>query len=166
MVVFGYYLVIRSLNTLVRAVARFFCNGGGGGGGHCRECQRHEPCRGVWGCSETLFSATCHAICLRNIDLEYENGIQLQVTIIKIPESKENKSIHSLDVFGSTGPGGAAALLVAPPPRVSVLAEAIYCFAHPFTIIQLTTFISYENLECLPFTQTTRVEILCINIKL
>ena len=48
---------------------------------------------------------TCHEICLRKIDLEYENGKQLQVTIIKITESKENKSINRLDVFGSTVPG-------------------------------------------------------------
>ena len=56
---------------------------------------------------------TCHEICLRKIDLEYENGKQLQVTIIKITESKENKSIKRLDVFGSTVPGaeGAAAPL-------------------------------------------------------
>ena len=48
---------------------------------------------------------TCHEICLRKIDLEYENGKQLQVTIIKITVSKENKSIKRLDVFGSTVPG-------------------------------------------------------------
>ena len=38
----------------------------------------------------------------------------LQVTIIKITDSKENKSIHRLNVFGSTdtsGGGGAAAPL-------------------------------------------------------
>ena len=42
----------------------------------------------------------------RNIDLEPENGKQLQVTIIKISESKESNSIHGLDVDRSTGPGG------------------------------------------------------------
>ena len=52
---------------------------------------------------------TCHEISLRKIDLEYENGKQLQITIIKITESKESKSIHRLDLSGSTGPGGAAA---------------------------------------------------------
>ena len=51
-----------------------------------------------------MFS-TCHEICLRKIDLEGENGKQLQITIIKITESKENKSIHRLDLSGSTGPG-------------------------------------------------------------
>ena len=34
------------------------------------------------------------------------HGKQLQVTIIKITKSKENNSIHRLDVSGSTGPGG------------------------------------------------------------
>ena len=40
------------------------------------------------------------------INPEYENGKLLQVTIIKITESKENKSIQRLDVSSSTGPGG------------------------------------------------------------
>ena len=53
-------------------------------------------------------------VCLRKIDLEYENGKQLQVTITKITESKENKSIQRLDVSGSTGPGGGAASPLAP----------------------------------------------------
>ena len=62
-----------------------------------------------------IFS-TCHEICLRKIDFEYENGKQLPVTIIKITESKENKSIHRLNVSGSTGPvgGGGAAAPLAP----------------------------------------------------
>ena len=34
--------------------------------------------------------------CLRKIDLGYENGKQLQITIIRITESKENKSIQRL----------------------------------------------------------------------
>ena len=46
----------------------------------------------------------------------HENGKQLRVTIIKITESKENKSIHRLAVSGSTGPGGGgAATRLAPP---------------------------------------------------
>ena len=60
-----------------------------------------------------LFSALVMR-CLRKIDLEYENGKQLQVTTIKVTESEESKSIQRLDVSGSTGPGGAAAPL-APP---------------------------------------------------
>ena len=97
--------------ALPRAVARFFCNGG-----YYRECGRHEPCRGVWGypppenfqirrLQNAIFS-TCHEICLRKIDLEDENGKQLQITIIKITESKENKSIQRLDLSGSTSPEG------------------------------------------------------------
>ena len=83
--------------------------------GHFRKCRRHEPCRGVcillqkisiFGGSQTAIFSTCREICLRKIDLEYENGKQLQVTIIKITESKENKSIHRLDVSSSKGPGG------------------------------------------------------------
>ena len=56
------------------------------------------PCRGGGGegglavLRNVIFS-TCHEMCLRNIDLEYENGKQLQVTIIKITEAKENKSV-------------------------------------------------------------------------
>ena len=40
-----------------------------------------------FGGSETLFSALVMK-CVRKLDLEYENGKQLQVTIIKITESK------------------------------------------------------------------------------
>ena len=50
---------------------------------------------------------------MRYVDLEPENGKQLQVTIIKISESKESNSIHGLDVSRSTGPGGQ--LLPLPP---------------------------------------------------
>ena len=72
------------------------------------------------------------------MDLEYENGKQLEVSIIKITESKENKSIHRLKVSGwgvaqqvqgggggggcptwSWG-GGAVAPLV-PPPLATAL---------------------------------------------
>ena len=91
---------------------QIFCNGA-----HCLERRRHAPyCRRVSGCPppenfqvwrlrNAIFS-TCHEICLRKIDLEPENGKQLQVTIIKITESKENNSIHRLDESGSTRPGG------------------------------------------------------------
>ena len=61
-----------------------------------------------FGGSEVLFSAL--EICLRKIDLEDENGKQLQITILKITESKENKSIHRLDLSGLTGPGGGGEL--------------------------------------------------------
>ena len=42
-----------------------------------------------------LFSALVMR-CLQKIDLGYENGTQLQVTIIRITESKENKSIQTV----------------------------------------------------------------------
>ena len=68
--------------------------------------QKHEACAGVWGyrppenfqiwrLRNVIFSI-CHEICLRKIDLEYENGKQLQVTITKITKSKE--FIHRIDV--------------------------------------------------------------------
>ena len=59
---------------------------------------------------------TCQEIFLRKINLEYENGKQLQVTLIKITESKENKSTHRHDFSGSAGPWGSCPL-VPPPPR-------------------------------------------------
>ena len=67
-----------------------------------------------------IFS-TCHGICLRKVDLEYENGKQLQVTIIKVTESKENRSIHRLDVSGSIGPGGQLPPLPPPPPPIATV---------------------------------------------
>ena len=57
------------------------------------------------------------------------NGKQLQVTTIKITESKENKSIHRLDLSGSNGPGGE---LPSPPPQ---LATALYNIAaYPISV--------------------------------
>ena len=103
-------LIYESLAHIFRAVARIFVTGE-----HYRKCRRHEPCRLVWGSSETLFSALVMG-CLWKVNLEYENGKQLQVTIIKVTESKENKSIHRLDVSGSIGPGGGSCLPLTPPP--------------------------------------------------
>ena len=84
---------------------------------HCRWVWGYPPPEDfqIWRLLNAIFS-TCHEICLRKIDLQYENGKQLQVTIIKITESKENKSIHRLDLSGSIGPGRAAALF---PPHPS-----------------------------------------------
>ena len=101
-----------------------------------------DSCRGVWGypppqnfqigrLRNVIFS-TCHEICLRKIDLEFENGKQLQVTIIKITESKENKSIQRLDVFGSTVPGGGGSC---PPCQLRLWApvrrRGIASLSHP-----------------------------------
>ena len=103
----------------VRALARFFVKGGGiiasvegtslvGGSRGILPLKRFK-----FGGSEMLFSALVMR-CLRKIDLEYENGKQLQVTTIKVTESEESKSIQRLDVSGSTGPGGQLPPL---PPR-------------------------------------------------
>ena len=99
-----------------RAVASFVCLfvfwEGGGEGDNIASAEGTNFARGSrgilpqkgfkFGGSETLFSALVMK-CVRKIGLEYENGKQLQVTIIKITESKENKSIHRLNVSGSTG---------------------------------------------------------------
>ena len=97
--------------SITQGCSEVFCNVG-----YYRECRRHEPFRGVWGYPppenfqvrrlQNAICSTCHEICLRKIDLEDENGKQLQITVIKITESKENKSIHRLDLSGSTSPGG------------------------------------------------------------
>ena len=86
---------------------------GGGGGSFSQKIFK-------FGGSEMLFSALVMR-CLRKIDLKYENSKQLQVTTIKITESKENKSIHRLDLSGSTGPGDQAP----PPPPPPSLATAM-----------------------------------------
>ena len=94
-----------------RAVAKFFVTGGtissaegtnlvGGSWGYPPQ-ENFQ----IWRLWNALFSIF-HEICLRKIDLEYVNGKQLQVTITKITESKENNSIHRFDVSSSTGPGG------------------------------------------------------------
>ena len=61
-----------------------------------------------FGCSEMLFSAlVMRYVSEKSASNADENGKQLlQVTTIKITEFKENKSIHRLDLSGSTGPGG------------------------------------------------------------
>ena len=64
----------------------------------------------IWRLLNTIFS-TYHEICHRKIDFQYKNNKQLQVTIIQITESKENKSIHRLNVSGSTGPATALAII-------------------------------------------------------
>ena len=71
----------------------------------------------------------------RKIDLGYENVIRLQVTIIKITESEENKSDHRLDLSGSTGPGGAAAPL---PPLLAMALIELVEIKQDANILQLT----------------------------
>ena len=72
-----------------------------------------------FGGSETLFSALVMRYVSEKSTSNDENCKQLQITIIEITESKENKSIHRLDFSGSTGPGGTAA----PPPPSSYGSE-------------------------------------------
>ena len=90
----------------------FFLRGGGGniasaeGTNFVRASGGILPQKGFkFGGSEALFSALVMK-CVRKMGLEYGNGKQLQVTVIKITESKEIKSIHRLNVSGSTGPLG------------------------------------------------------------
>ena len=64
-----------------------------------------------------LFSALVTRYVSEKNHLEYENGKQLQVTITKI-ESKENKSIHRLDL--SQPP--------LPPPPTTPLAMALHLY--------------------------------------
>ena len=109
---FEWYFIVTQLIFLAlpRAVARFFVTRGiiARAEGTSLGCPPPENFQ-ILRLRNAIFG-TCHEICLRKIDLEDENGKQLQITIIKITESKENKSIHRLDLSGSTGPGEAAAL--------------------------------------------------------
>ena len=70
------------------------------------------------GGSETLFSALVMKYVSEKLTLKMKMANILQVTIIKITDSKINKSIHRLNVSGSTGPvgggGGGAAAPLAP----------------------------------------------------
>ena len=59
-----------------------------------------------FGGSETLFSALVMKYVSEKLTLNMKMANILQVTIIKITDSKENKSIHRLNVSGSTGPVG------------------------------------------------------------
>ena len=112
-----------------KAVARLFCTGagvggiiasaegaslvGGGGGGGVGGSVAYKIFK--FGGSETLFSA----LVMRYVSEKStwnkceKTGVfsTYKCTTIKITESKENKSIHRLDLCGSTGPGGQL-----PPP--------------------------------------------------
>ena len=70
------------------------------------------------GGSETLFSALVMKYVSEKLTLKMKMANILQVTIIKITASKINKSIHRLNVSGSTDPvGGGGGGGGAPPPR-------------------------------------------------
>ena len=73
----------------------------------------HQKIIFKFGGSEMLFSALVMRYVSEKSTLNMKMAINklLQVTIIKITESKDNKSIQRLDVSGLTGPGGTAAPL-------------------------------------------------------
>ena len=80
-----------------------------------------------FGGSETLFSALVMKYVSEKLTLNMKMANILQVTIIKITDSKENKSIHRLNVSGSTGPvggGGGGGAPPPPPPLAPLLATA------------------------------------------
>ena len=79
------------------------------------------------GGSETLFSALVMKYVSEKLTLKMKMANILQVTIIKITDSKINKSIHRLNVSGSTGPvggGGGGGGGPPAPPLAPLLATA------------------------------------------
>ena len=72
-----------------------------------------------FGGSETLFSAIVMKYVSEKLTLNMKMANILQVTIIKITDSKENKSIHRLNVSGSTGPVGGGGGSCPPCPPAS-----------------------------------------------
>ena len=125
--------MIRQIKSWFRAVARFFLTGAiiaSAEGTSLVGRSGYSPPENsqIWRLRNAIFS-TFHERCLRKIDLEYEYGKQLRVTVIKITDSKEDNSIHRLDVSGSTslrackggggGVRGAAAPLALPSPPLA-----------------------------------------------
>ena len=69
-----------------------------------------------FGGSETLFSALVMKYVSEKLTLNMKMANILQVTIIKITDSKENKPIHRLNVSRTTGPvGGGGSCPPCPP---------------------------------------------------
>ena len=98
-----------------RAVARFFAHGG------ASQCRKHEGGLGVSSprkYSEILFSALMRYVSEKST-VNMKMAKKLQVAIIKITESKENKSIYRLDVCLAQevqgGEGGGVSCPLAPP---------------------------------------------------
>ena len=115
---------------IASAESKSFVGGGGVGG--------YPPPENfqIWRFGNAIFS-TCHKIC--RIDLEFENGKQFQVTLIKITESKENKSIHRLDLSSSTGPGGQ----LPPLPLTLATALPVHFLFFPSFILFLSLFLIF-----------------------
>ena len=114
-----------------------------GGGGIIVSAEGNSLVGGVWGYppqkifkfggSKMLFSA----LVMRYVS-ENRPQILLQVTIIKITESKENKSIHRLDLSGSTGPGGGSCPLAPLPPLLATALIGLVKIKQDANILQLT----------------------------
>ena len=69
-----------------------------------------------WRLRNVVFSTWTMRYVSKKSTANHENGKQLQVTIIKITESKENKFIHRLGLSGSTGPWVSCRLVTPRPP--------------------------------------------------
>ena len=102
--------------NLCRAVATFFVTGGGGGG-------EGAIIASAEGTNLVVGSGCILPQKILNMEASkrYFQHLSwdMSTTIIKISESKENKSIHRLDVSIPTGPRGAAAPLT--PPLATAL---------------------------------------------
>ena len=111
-----------------RVIASFFCYRGGGWGiiASAKGTSFVGGSVGIlprkifkFGGSETLFSALVMKYVSKKLTLNMKMANILQVTIIKITDSKENKSIHRLNVSGSTGPVGGGGGSCPPCPPTS-----------------------------------------------
>ena len=97
------------------------------------------------GGSETLFSALVMKYVSEKLTLKMKMANILQVTIIKITDSKINKSIHRLDVSGSTGPVGGGGGGGAPPPAPAPLAPLLATAQTGMILEGLTQTVSMET---------------------
>ena len=106
----------------IRALARFFLTEEGEPVASCRDVWGYPPPKNCqnWRLRNAIFS-TCHEICLRKIDLEYENGKPLQVTIIKITESTVNPSKDLMSRAQQDQRGGRRASAPLAPPLATAL---------------------------------------------
>ena len=97
------------------------------------------------GGSETLFSALVMKYVSEKLTLKMKMANILQVTIIKITDSKINKSIHRLDVSGSTGPVGGGGGGGGPPPAAAPLAPLLATAQTGMILEGLTQTVSMET---------------------
>ena len=125
------YLIQRFYLQWFRAVARCFVTGWGGGeallrvrkarallgGGGVWEYPPSEHFQ-IWRLRNAIFSS-CHEIRLRKIDLEYENGKQLQVTTLLSLKKTNPSQTWFVWLNRSRGGGGGGGL--APPLATALL---------------------------------------------